>query len=895
VTAGLVRALRRGAALALVACATASAPRAAAPQPAAVTHATLRNGLQVYVVRDTLAPAVTAVLTYRAGSDEQDLPGQAHALEHMMFRGSATVSASQLLDVSDILGGRANANTKSEATQYYFSVPAQYLDVALRLEASRARDLTLAQADWDVERGAIVNEVAQNESAASVRLFKRDLLPALFAGTPYAADTLGTRESFTRTIGAADLRAYYRRWYHPNNAVYVIAGDVDGPATVAAVRAHFERIPAAPLPARRPVQLAPVRAQTFRGESDASYTLAAVAYRVPGWSSPDYAAGRILEAVLGDRRGALYALAATGGALDVQCREIAAHPLAAAAALLIAVPAGADPDAAAASLRAVVARYRDGGVPDELVQAAKRRAIAASDGRADSIAGLAFAWADAVAVRGNDSPDRDLDAYAKVTKADVDRVLRAYLDDAHAVAAYAVAAASAPAGGPSGAAAPPDEQVRPAVVHHDPLPAWVARRLDRSRLPEPASRPADETLPNGLRLIVQPSAATHTVLVRGAVLANEAVQAPLGRDGVDDIMNLLFAYGTTTYDRVRYREQLDAIGAEAELGEQFALSVPSAQLERGIALLADGELHPALAPADFARVRASEAAALGGSASSPNRLATVALNRALYPPGDPLQRFPTPQSAAAVSLDDLRAYRDAVMRPDMTTIAVVGDVTPARARALVERYFGDWHGTGPRPDVILPPVPPNAGSELRLRDRARGQSQLRLVQVSGLTRDAPDWAAVRLGTAMLGGGPSSALARELRERRGLVYGVASRLSTFVHRSVFSIDLAADPQRLGTARELALAQLARMLDEPVAPAELDRAKAMLLSEVPLQISSYEGVARRSIESAQFGLPLDQDARDAQRFLSATPAGVRGAMARWVRPRDFVAVVREPAAP
>ncbi len=391
---------------------------------------------------------------------------------------------------------------------------------------------------------------------------------------------------------------------------------------------------------------------------------------------------------------------------------------------------------------------------------------------------------------------------------------------------------------------------------------------------------------------MQPSSATHTVFVRGSVLASEALAAPAGKDGVDEIMNVLFEYGTATYDRVRYREQLDALGAEAELGEQFAMSVPSAQLERGVALLAEGELRPALTAADFARVRAQEAASLEGLLASPNHLAAVALNRALYPPGDPLQRFATPQTAASVTLDDVRAYRDAVMRPDMTTLVVVGDVTPQRARALVERFFGAWQARGSRPDAALPAVPPNAGASVYVADRGRVQAQLRLVQVNGLARTAPDWAQVQLGAAMLGGGPSSVLFRDLREQRGLVYGVASRLATSAHRGTFSIDLAADPDKLGAAEDAALADLRRMREEHVAPDELERAKAMLISEMPLRLSSYEGVARRLLEHAQAGLPLDQDAIDARSVRAATPASVRGAMARWIRPHDFVRAVKGP---
>ncbi|HEV7179386.1 MAG TPA: insulinase family protein, partial [Candidatus Baltobacteraceae bacterium] len=118
-----------------------------------VTRATLANGLQVVVVRDPLAPVVTTMLNYKAGSNEQQYDGQAHALEHMMFRGAKTLSESQLADISELLGGDNDADTQAEVTQFYFTAPSQYLDLLLRMEASRMRDASIAQKEWNIEKG----------------------------------------------------------------------------------------------------------------------------------------------------------------------------------------------------------------------------------------------------------------------------------------------------------------------------------------------------------------------------------------------------------------------------------------------------------------------------------------------------------------------------------------------------------------------------------------------------------------------------------------------------------------------------------------------------------------------------------------------------------------------
>ena len=125
---------------------------AAAPKPVEdVSRATLDNGLRVVIVRSPLAPVVTTVVNYLVGSNEapQGFPGTAHALEHMMFRGSPDLSADQLANIAAAMGGDFNADTQQSVTRYFFTVPKQDLDVVLHIESIRMRDLLATDALWD--------------------------------------------------------------------------------------------------------------------------------------------------------------------------------------------------------------------------------------------------------------------------------------------------------------------------------------------------------------------------------------------------------------------------------------------------------------------------------------------------------------------------------------------------------------------------------------------------------------------------------------------------------------------------------------------------------------------------------------------------------------------------
>jgi zinc protease len=177
---------------------------AGTPKPGEeVTRATLDNGLRVVIVNSSLAPVVSTVMNYQVGSNEapRGFPGTAHALEHMMFRGSPGLSGDQLTKIAAAMGGEFNAETEQSVTRYFFTVPKQDLDVALHIESIRMRSLLSTDALWNHERGAIEQEVAGDLSNPEF-VFYSQLLAAMFRGTPYACDALGTQPSFDATTGA---------------------------------------------------------------------------------------------------------------------------------------------------------------------------------------------------------------------------------------------------------------------------------------------------------------------------------------------------------------------------------------------------------------------------------------------------------------------------------------------------------------------------------------------------------------------------------------------------------------------------------------------------------------------------------------------------------------------
>jgi zinc protease len=857
--------------------------------PDGVLRDTLPNGLRVVIVPDRLAPVVTTELNYLVGSNDAPagFPGTAHALEHMMFRGSAGLDRDQLSELGALLGGSYNADTTETVTQYFYTVPAVDLEVALRMEASRMNGLSLKQEDWDKERGAIEQEVSRDLSSPFYTYLSQ-LQAINFAGTPYAHDALGTRPSFDKT-DATLLRHFYETWYAPNNAILVIVGDVDAPRALAQVRAAFGAIPRRDVPAHADFTLRPVQAETLHLPTDLPLGVVTLAYRMPGLKSKDFAVADILGDVLGSQRGALYGLVPAGRALlaeyAYQPKSDVGYALA-----LAGFPKGGDPAPLLADMRGVIADIVKNGVSPELVAASRRQELAQLAFKSDSISGLAESWSRALAFQGADSPDDLARQYASVTVEDVNRLARETLTPDKAVTAiltpvdHGKPVAGGGFGGAESFGTPPTKPVA--------LPAWASSALENLTLPPPAAQPNVSVLANGLRLIVQPEHVGHTISVFGEVRQVTDMQEAPGREGVADLASSLFSYGTTSLDRLAYQKALDDIAAQESAGSGFSLKVLTPQFEAGMKLLADNELHPAFPPEAFGVVRRQTAQGLAGLLHSPDYLVGRALKSALVPAGDPTLRQATPATVMALTPPDLNAFYHAAYRPDLTTIVVAGDVTPERARQVVEETFGGWKAEGKTPSIDLPPVGPNTRSAVRIPDPTSVQDSATLAETIPLAVTDKQRFTLMLGNTILGGGFFSRLYGDLRIRTGYVYSVESALSWHRTRSDYTVSFGCDPQNVDRARALVARDIAAMQNAPVSDLELTRAKAQMLRHIPMQLASIDSIAGTYLRLADLGLPLDTLDVAAKQVFSATPADVQAAFRANLRPDDLAQVVKGP---
>ncbi len=210
---------------------------------AKVSEHRLANGMRVLLAERHSDPVVASVLLYPAGArtETEREAGVSHFLEHMMFKGTRRFGKGEVDRLTTELGGANNAFTGHDHTGYWFELAADRWQQALELEADRMQHLLLDPSEFDAERAVVLEELAMGEDDPW-RALTRRVEEALFPHHPYGRPIIGYPETL-KAMRPEDMRAYYRRFYHPGNATLVVCGDIDPAAALAAVRARFERIP----------------------------------------------------------------------------------------------------------------------------------------------------------------------------------------------------------------------------------------------------------------------------------------------------------------------------------------------------------------------------------------------------------------------------------------------------------------------------------------------------------------------------------------------------------------------------------------------------------------------------------------------------------------------------
>ena len=862
---------------------------------------TLANGLRVIVHTDRKAPVVAVSVWYDVGSKHEPAgkTGFAHLFEHLMFNGSENAPGEFFEPLKNVGATDYNGTTSYDRTNYFETVPTAALDRALFLESDRMGYLlgAITQAKLDEQRGVVQNEKRQGDNQP-YGLLRYKLPGGLFpVGHPYNHTTIGSMADLD-AASLDDVKNWFRDNYAPNNAVLVLAGDVDLATARTKVQKYFGAIPRGRASVKRPAPIAALPApvnETMRDRVAAP--LVTRSWSVPGLNDDDAAALEVAGGVLGGLSSSRLDNALVRQdklAVQVSAGNRAFAEVGAFSVTAVARP-GVDQALLERRLDAVVADFvRTGPTADEVNRyvtgvVANRVAGLESVG---GFGGKAVALAEG-ALYSNDPGfyKKRLQALGRQTPETVRAAMNRWLT--RPVYAFAIVPgareayqdAAAPAAKPVAKA--PDT---PFQGTRGPLPAVG----DVAGLSFPAVRRA--RLKNGIEVVY---AQRTAVPITQAVLsfdAGVAADVP-GKLGTQALTLAVMDEGTTTLDSIRLAEAKERLGADIGAGASndrttLSLEVPSANLQPALDLFADVARNPAFAEAEVQRVKQQQLAGIAQELTSPQGLAGRVLPPLIHGPASPYAKAQgggDPRAVAALTRADLVAFRDAWLRPDKAKLFVTSDRPLEEVLPALDRRFGDWRATGTAGSKNFAAGQPSA-PKIVLIDRPDSPQSLILAALPTPLKGTDDLLAVQTANDALGGSFLSRINTDLRETRGWSYGARGSFAQAEYAAPYIVSAPVQADKTGPSIASLKVDVAEFVTtKPLTQVEFDRAITGAVRSLSGNFETSGAVLGAMQSNDLYKRPDDYYARITQRYRAMTRDQLDGAIRRVIVPDRLVWVV------
>ncbi len=867
---------------------------AQAPQKVAaiegVTEYRLANGLRVLTVPDPSASTVTVHITYLVGSRHEGYgeKGMAHLLEHLLFKG--TKNHPEIKPALTRRGARYNGTTSQDRTTYFQTLPASddNLEWTLAMEADRMVNSNVRKEDLDSEMTVVRNEFEMGENSPSGVLFQR-MQRLAFAFHNYGNPIIGARSDI-ESVPIERLRAFYRTWYQPDNALLTIGGRFDEARALALVAKHFGPIPR---PSRALPQLYTVepvqdgeREVTLRRAGDLQ--IVSAMYRIPAAAHPDYPALDVLVQALGAApTGRLHrALVQKGLASSAWAHERMLHDPGYA---YFGAALGRDAPAAPAreALLATLERLGEDPVRDDEVERARTALLADLD-RIQVDSGTLVRWLAEFQAMG----DWRLlylyrDRLRAVTTADVRRVAAAYLKPANRVLGAFV-----PTAQPDRAEIPQRPDLEAALAGFKGSAAVDAGEAFDASPANIEARVQRRTLANGIKVALLPKKTRGGNVIAQLSLnwGNEA--AKTARATACSMASGMLARGTLKASRAEIRDTLDRLKASVSVGTEGAsLTARRGELEAALRLAAEMLREPSFPAAEFEELKRAALTGAESGRGDPASLAAERLSRHLgpYPRGHWLYTPTTEErieNLKQVTLEDARRCHAELVGATGAEFVAVGDFDPDALAKLVEELFGGWKS--PAPYERIPSRyfdRPAIEEQLATPDKAN--AVLRAGLNLKLRDDHPDFPALVLGNWLLGGNSGARLPARIREKEGLSYSTYSFLSAGQQDEAgrFGVSAIYAPENRERVERAVREEIERALKEGFTAPELESAKKGLLEARRVARSQDGSLAARLANYLHLGRTFAWDVEFERRLAALGAEEVRAALARHIDPRKL----------
>ncbi len=842
---------------------------------------TLSNGLRVLVHTDRKAPIVGVTVYYRVGSknEPKGKTGFAHLFEHLMFGGSENVP--NFDEPLTEAGGNNNGSTWYDRTNYVETAPTGALDLMLFLEADRMGRLlgAVTQAKLDAQRAVVQNEKRQGDNQP-YGLVDYAITAALFpADHPYGHDTIGSMADLD-AASLDDVKNWFRGNYGPNNAILVLAGDIDLATAKAKVEQYFGGIPAGPGVALvvSPVPTLPKRIDQEIKDRVAATRLYRV-WAVPGLNDPDETPLAVGASVLGGLASSRLdnelvrkdKLAVSVSASLQEFEQISQFQV------TVDVKPGVDPALVSQKLDAIIADLIAKGPTQDEVTRVATKSVADEISSLEVVGGFggkASTLAEGLLYSGDPAHyKKELAELAAVTPAQVKAALQKWLTrpvyalrvDPGERDAYADALVGAPGAAKEAAeVAPPVPTIAQPAVQPSP-------NVDFPTV-ETAS------LSNGIKVHLARRTTIPAVQVAVSFDAGTAAD-PKDKAGIGRLMLSLLEEGTKTLDSIQIAEAQERLGANISTGQTMdrtgvSLFALKPNLAPSLDLLADVIRNPAFAPSEVERLRAVQLTGIAQQKTQPSGLAQRAVMQLIYgkahPYGVASGGIGDTDTVKAITPEDLHRFHTGWLSPGKAEIFVAGDTSLAEMLPLLEARFGKWptnRMVPPSKDFSVPIPPAKPG--VFLIDRPQSPQSMILGAFVTTAKGSDDLVAFNAANTILGTDFLSRLNADIRETRGWSYGVSGYLSTRVHRSPYVVQAPVQADQTGPAIAAMVGDIKDFLGaKGVTPAEFTKVIKGNIAALPGEYETTGAVLGQMQADALYGRPFDYVETLGRRYATLT---------------------------
>lgn len=869
----------------------------------AVQDYRLKNGLRVIAKPLHHAPVVSVYVWYRVGSRQEPAgqSGLAHFLEHMLFKGTRQYGKGEIARLIGRTGGQQNAFTSSDYTAYYETVPAEYLELALKIEADRMVNALLDPKEFEQERTVILSELDGYQNHPDVRL--RELVNAqTWLNHPYRRPVIGWRNEVA-AMTCTQLKRFYQTYYQPANATLVVVGDFDPVRLRNLVERNFgllkSKAQAAETPGLPEEQRGERRVQL---DDHGPAGLVRMNIVIPPAGHPDHFPLTVLnDALVKGKASRLYRTLVEGGL----AASVGGGPLEMVDpgywTLIAVCQRGVSPQVVEQAMWREFERAQSQLLEPEEFQRSVNQTRAELVYARDSLTDQAMLLGFYQTVAGD---WRLLDQYpqkvAEVSREQIQAVAQKYLRKEKMTVGHFVPLPGEPAG-PLAPAPPEALNWQPRLGREAAEAAWPqAAPGGRRRGAAKTDACRRYQLANGLVLLVERNSANPMFVLSG-VIRGGLLQEPADKPGLAFLHAQLLDRGTAQHNAQELAKALEYKGAQLSFSARledlnFSGEALREDLDLVLGQLAECLITPVFPPEELERARKQLLTSSVMAQDSAELQAWQGFAELAYGPGHPMTRSLLTAEAglSRISREDLRQYHQEQIRPQGMILSLAGDLDPEQVRQTVERLFGAW-GQGledwkPAEPSAMPKVAEIKTRRLELPGK---QESMVVLGHEGLRRLDADYYPAFVANQVLGGsGLTSQLMREVRDRAGLTYGIYSMFKLSRGVRPWCLFVQAEPAKVDQAVKLSLAEIRKIQAGRVTEQMLDDAREQLVGELALSLETNSGLAYLNREVEVHALGADYRRAHAAAIRAVTFKAMTKAARAYFHPQAYLLSVVEP---